>query len=237
MTHAELQELLGAYALDAVDPDEAAEIDAHLPECPRCRAEVAELREMAALLANSGADAPAGVWERISTTLNDAPPPLRLEVRRARVRRSVWLPVLGAAAAVVIAVLAISVVRLNRDIDDLQQARASTPDLAVAAEQALSAPNSRLARLTGDSGASAVAVIRANGQGFLLGNDLPAPSRRLYVVWGATASGQVTSLGTIPGPGVFAFTADASIQVVMLTDESEPVSVPTQAALVTGSLA
>ncbi len=36
MNHDEISELLGAFALDAVDPDEAAEINAHLAECPRC---------------------------------------------------------------------------------------------------------------------------------------------------------------------------------------------------------
>jgi anti-sigma factor RsiW len=240
MTHVELQELLGAYALDAVDPDEAAAIEAHLPECPRCRAEVAELREMSALLAHSGADAPDGVWERISSSLNDVAPPLRLDMRRPRTIPRSWSVVLGAAAAIVIAVLAVSVVRLNNHVDDLEAANrsnSSSIDIAAAAEQALNAPGSRIARLTGDGTPGAVVVMRPDGQGFLLARSLPAPTRKLYEVWGANATGKVTALGTIPGPGVFAFTADSSIEVVMLTDESEPVSSPSGPAVVTGTLA
>src|SRR3954452_7912184 len=122
MTHEQVQELLGAYAIDAVDGDEAQDIDAHLTECPRCRADVGDLREVAALLAHSGADAPDGVWDRIASSLGEAPPPLRLDVRRAtRGRPPVVTMIAIAAAAAVIVVLAVSVLHLNRQVDDLQQ--------------------------------------------------------------------------------------------------------------------
>jgi anti-sigma factor RsiW len=69
MTHSEISELLGAYALDAVSPEEAAEIEQHLAECPRCRAEVAAHREVAGVLGNLGGTAPAGLWSRIAGEL------------------------------------------------------------------------------------------------------------------------------------------------------------------------
>jgi anti-sigma factor RsiW len=69
LSHEEAAELLGAYALDALDPDEAALVEAHLDECPRCRAEVARHHEVAGLLANSGAEAPAELWDRIAGRL------------------------------------------------------------------------------------------------------------------------------------------------------------------------
>lgn len=71
-------ELLGAYALDAVDDDEREAIELHLVDCPRCRAEVAEHREVAAFLSQSGAPAPAGVWDRIAAELSPPAPPLRM---------------------------------------------------------------------------------------------------------------------------------------------------------------
>ncbi len=76
--HAELQELLGAYALDAVEPEEAAAIERHLPTCPRCRNELADHREVAALLGYAGGSAPSGVWDRIIASLEEPPPALRL---------------------------------------------------------------------------------------------------------------------------------------------------------------
>jgi hypothetical protein len=76
--HEEVQELLGAYALDAVEPDEAAAIERHLPTCPRCRIELADHREVAALMGYAGADAPSGVWDRIIASLEEPPPALNL---------------------------------------------------------------------------------------------------------------------------------------------------------------
>ena len=77
-THHDIQELLGAFALDAVDDDERDVIQAHLASCPRCRAEVEGHRETAALLAHSGERAPEGVWDRIAEALDEAPPVLDL---------------------------------------------------------------------------------------------------------------------------------------------------------------
>ncbi len=120
LTHEQIEELLGAYCLDAVDADERDAIEAHLPECPRCRAEVAELREVAALLANNNTEAPEGLWDRIAEAIDDTPPPMRLDVRR-RPRRD-WVPILLSAAAIVtILLLGWQVLDLRRENDRIQQ--------------------------------------------------------------------------------------------------------------------
>lgn len=69
MNHSEIEELLGVYALDAVDAQEAQVVEEHLATCPRCRAEVAAHREVAAMLGNAGGEAPEGLWERIAGEL------------------------------------------------------------------------------------------------------------------------------------------------------------------------
>ena len=69
--HDEVRELLGAYALDAVDPDEAFAVEAHLKDCPQCRDEVEQHRSVAALLGNAGSAAPAGLWDRIAASLDE----------------------------------------------------------------------------------------------------------------------------------------------------------------------
>ena len=242
MIHEELQQLLGAYAVDAVDADEAAAIEAHLGECPRCRAEVAELREVAALLSHSGADAPQGVWDRIASSLTEPPPPLRLEVQRGRrLSHRRLLPAAAmAVAAAALVVMGLGLLRLRGQVDDLRNTRAhanDTTQVALAATEALSSPDARIARLAGDRGQIAVAVVRSNGQAYFLGASLPNLDHRIYELWGATASGQVTSLGTLPGPGIYAFTADRSVQVVMVTEENAPVPAPTNPAIATGTLA
>ena len=74
MAHHEIEELLGAYALDAVDAEEARVVEEHLLVCPRCRAEVAEHREVAALLTSGTSEpVPDGVWNRIAADLGDSP--------------------------------------------------------------------------------------------------------------------------------------------------------------------
>src|SRR5580692_982792 len=103
MEHDEIESLLGAYALDAVDPDEALEIEAHLSTCPRCRAELAAHREVAALLGNSGSEAPHGLWDRIASQLGDeadvpAPGALIASLRRPARRQRFIRPALAAAA-------------------------------------------------------------------------------------------------------------------------------------------
>ena len=74
-TEAEIEELLGAYALDALEPDEALMVEAHLSECVRCSAEVARHHEVAGLLANSGGVAPDELWDRIAERLDTAGAP------------------------------------------------------------------------------------------------------------------------------------------------------------------
>ena len=69
MDHTQIEELLGVYALDALDPGTAAEVEVHLEGCVRCAVEVAQHHEVAGLLANSGGTAPAGVWTGIAEQL------------------------------------------------------------------------------------------------------------------------------------------------------------------------
>ncbi len=53
----ELDDLLGAYALDAVSPDEARRVEDYLAVNPKAAAEVREHREVATMLAFTGMDA------------------------------------------------------------------------------------------------------------------------------------------------------------------------------------
>ncbi len=73
--HEEIQELLGAYALDAVDPDTAALVEHHLETCVRCSVEVAHHHEVAGLLANAGGESPPEVWDGIAARIDGSVPP------------------------------------------------------------------------------------------------------------------------------------------------------------------
>jgi anti-sigma factor RsiW len=74
-SHSEIQELLGVYALDAVDKETAEMVERHLETCVRCSAEVAQHHEVAGLLANTGEDSPAELWDGIASHLDGSTPP------------------------------------------------------------------------------------------------------------------------------------------------------------------
>ncbi len=231
----EIEALLGAYALDAVDPDEREAVELHLPECPRCRAELREHLEVAALLAE-GAPAPDGLWARIADSLEEPPPALRLAVQpepveaRAdaetgvapvvpigspRPRPSRWVLGMVAAAAAVIAVLGIVVVRQEERIDDLDE-EVAVPTLDAAAGEAMADPSSTKTVLTDPAGGvlSATAVVTPAGTGYLVTPNLPVlPDDRTYQLWGIVGE-QVISLGVLGAqPSVSVFEVDDKVAV------------------------
>ena len=81
-THEELEVLVSAHALDALEPGEADAVQAHLAGCASCRAAFDEALETAAALALSvpGAEPPADLRDRILTvaraTPQEAPEPV-----------------------------------------------------------------------------------------------------------------------------------------------------------------
>lgn len=222
LTHAEIQELLGVYAIDAVDPDEAAVLEHHLVDCPRCRAEVAEHREAATLLSFSGTDAPDGMWSRIASSLEETPPPMDLPrvvpMRRAVPRRFAVLA--AAAAVVVIALLGVQVVQQGDRIDQMS-AVFDQRGLDQAAAAAALAPDARTARLQSDDGSQFVdAVVLPSGQGYLVAANLPGLDRdQTYQLWGVMDA-QTVSLGVLGADAVvIPFKAAGPLRALAITAE------------------
>ena len=230
-THDEIAELLGVYALDAVDDEERAAVEAHLASCPRCAAEVAEHREVAAQLANDGGAAPEGVWQRIVDSLEEAPPSFDLlDERRRREgpeatvsplapRRSFrqWLPLSAAAAVLVVAGL-VAGITLAGDGGSSERDRTQHSDVARAAHDD---PDSvRVDLRSPDDDVRATAVVAPDGSGYILGSSLPElDDDRTYQLWGVR-EGAVISLGILGNePEVVAFHMDQSIEALAITAE------------------
>jgi anti-sigma factor RsiW len=228
-THEELAELLGAYALDAVDDTdgEREAVRLHLLECARCRAEVEEHREVAALLAHAGEPAPPAAWDRIAAAVEgDAPPapapvllPAPATTRRAD--RRWWArpaPLLAAAAVVVIAALGALALDANRRLDDLEGDRG----VAAAMTDAMADPDSTVVDLEGDVSVRAVVV---DGTGYLAAEDLPpAPDGRTYQLWGGDDGGMVSLgvLGSEPADVVAFEAGDARVLALTVEDGPQP---------------
>ena len=257
----EFSELLGAYALDAVDPDEREAIERHLVDCPRCRAEVAEHREVAAYLSHTGAAAPEGVWDRIAADLAPPAPPMRMTIlpsgeaakaaadaapsadgagsvtsidRAPSAGRRPSRPMLAvlAIAACIIVVLGVVVAAQSRRVVGDRTVEEMASD-AVA--------DSKLkVDLTGDAG-SARAVVGADGTGYLIMDGVAAPADGdVYQLWGKV-DGTVLSLGTFGAAEVVPFSVDperiGDIELFAVTQEKAPgVIESTQTPIMAGTV-
>lgn len=235
--HDEIAELLGAYALDAVDGDEAAAVEAHLAVCPRCAAEVADHREVAAMLAHTGAPAPEGLWSRIAASLEEPPPemdiPLLAPARTARAgvvdladrrrqRAARWMPGAAVAAALVVVALVTGIVVSDDGTGDPPQQQMAAPVLEDVARRVMNDPDAVRVVLTSSEGdLEAPAAIDVDGSGYLMGNTLPALDEALtYQLWGISGD-MVVSLGVLgASPGVVAFHVDEGVERLAITQEA-----------------
>jgi anti-sigma-K factor RskA len=176
-----IDDLLAVYALDAVDDDERALVDDYLRENPRAMAEVVSYREALSYL-HAGTAAPAGLWDRIASELDSAPPPLRLDAFRPP-RRKPRARLLAIAAAVVVLIAAGGVVaqqsRSERDGDSVAAA------IEREAAEAQRDPRSRTLLLRDGGGAVSVAAhAEFDGDVFVMAAPLPALSGdRTYQLW------------------------------------------------------
>lgn len=217
-THDDVEELLGAYALDALELKEAEAVELHVRECPRCRAEVEEYRETAAMLAFSGIDAPPGVWERIQASLEEAPPELAL-ARVIPIRPSLWQAwgtKMAAAAAVVIAVVALGV-SVARDRDG-RNARSS--DLALA--RVVKDPDATPVHLVSKGGSSADVVL-LDGNAYLVKDSLPPLSTgETYQLWGQQGETKVSLAVLGPDPQPVKLPLGGKYEALAITAEKSP---------------
>lgn len=231
MTHDEVVELLGAFALDATGPEERAQVEAHLAECPRCRSEVDAHREMAAVLAGQGSEAPPGLWDKIAYAIADGaagaaetgPDPVlpgRPAALSAAHRRSRWLPglALAAVAAAVLAFLGTEEASLHNQVEDLRRQ---------VSEQALSSwvkePHYTVTMVNTSHVRVVQVYLDHQGQAVMYAPSLPnLPSTRTYQMWGLS-HGQAVSLGLVGrGAGALAtFSVGPSTTKIMVTAEPE----------------
>ena len=219
-----IEELLGAYALDAVDDEERRLVEAFLETDPEARAEVQAYREAAAGLSAGSPPAPPAVWARIVAAIESpapAPGPRLAAVLPQAGRRRWGVPLLAAAAAAILVVGAVVVASSFGDdgpSGDIQSADA----LEQAYGEAWADPQGRRTQLTsGDQSFTADAVVGPDGLGFVAAKRLPTlPPEETYQLWAVYADGDVISLGVLgPRPGIQPFTATGDVEGIVITQE------------------
>jgi hypothetical protein len=256
MNHDAIIELLGAFALDAVDPDEAAAVRDHLAGCPACRDEVAQHHQTAGILAPTGGEPPAHLWEGISSRLGqpglpavpvaaDQPQPAaRPHPAPKRPDRPRWGLRIGAlvaaAAAAAIAALGVEVGRLDHRLNQVAAATGAQ-NLSDAARNALLNPQTQRILLNGPGPRPQVlaeVVAGTPSTAFLFNRGLPALSAaRTYQLW-LTGQGRTVSIGLLgANPGTVAFALGPGVPSRGFAVTVEPVNgsiVPTLPMVASG---
>jgi anti-sigma-K factor RskA len=187
-----LHDLTAAYALDALDPEDAREYEVHLARCERCRDELASLSDAAGALA-------------YATEAPPPPPELRARIlqqaRRERPNvvplRPRWVvPVAAAAAVAAVAavVLGIWAASLSNRLGSRTEALNDQQRITAV----LSDPGSRRNAFADDRG---TLVVSPSGDAVLVMNRLAsARPGRTYEAWIASAAGPQPA-GTFDGGG------------------------------------
>jgi anti-sigma-K factor RskA len=227
----EVEELIGAYALDAVDGDERAAIERLIEDEPDLRAELDSYRKIAAVLAEAVDPRPSTpspkVWQGIKASISTASAtdamPLPLSPTR-ELRRQRWFS--WAATAVSVAAITVAV-GLGVRVANLQQQVDETPSgsvLEAALEAAIASPGATLATMQSPADAAAArasVVVGADGVGYVYADTLPALSTdRTYQLW-AIVDGTVISAGVMGAdPGISPFHVVGNIDGFAITEEA-----------------
>jgi Putative zinc-finger len=180
--HDELRDLLGVYALDAVDDDERDEVATHLEGCAECRRELAVLQTSVAHLSGVGDEFGELALRAVGGPIVGSP-----RRRRADVVALVVLAVLVAAAG-------IFVVRERQATAELrEQLDATSKPLDVLAEATVDGSDVRL--VGGDRVVDV--VVLADGRSLLWRDNLARLAPDLaYHLWGVV-DGDVVDVGPL----------------------------------------
>jgi anti-sigma-K factor RskA len=187
--------LAAAFVLNALDPEEAAEFQAHLAQCETCALDVQEMRETTAALATAVAEQPpATMRDRVLAKAAITPQIERPglpdgvvdlgEQRRRRKGVNRWLAGVAAAGLVAAGALGVSTYQANQRADDAQ----------VAADQMsalLADPNAVVehAEVTG-GGAGTLVMSPEEGRALFMAADLANPGAdQTYQLWAIDESG------------------------------------------------
>ncbi|HEY3724790.1 MAG TPA: anti-sigma factor [Acidimicrobiia bacterium] len=235
----ELRELLGAYALDALDPDERAQVDELLLADASARAELHELEHAAAWLGHASLRPPESAWQAIAARMDDdgavvatpvAPEP---QSSARALRRPQWAPRWLVAAAVV-AVLLFG----TAGVIALVGGGTSSRSPSAAFQAAEQNPKARTVILRSTDGRySAPVAVLPDGIGYLSTAAMPtAAAGRDLQVWSITPEGPV-SIGLVHGGDVHRFRVAPATTRLAVTSEPKGGSIaPTGNPIVSGAL-
>ena len=190
MEQLSLHDYTAAYALDALDRDEARRYEEHLATCETCREQLAQLSSSAGALAFA-VESPAPPPELRSRML-DAARAERPNVKPLPTRWSRGTAVLAAVAAVAAIGLGIWSIHLSHSLDNERNARERITNI-------ITTPTASIVRVTGQT--SGTLLVTPSGDATLIVSQLPeAPKGKVYEAW-VIRNDKPVRAGTFPGGG------------------------------------
>jgi anti-sigma-K factor RskA len=239
------RELLGAYALDAVDDVERRRVKKLLASDGAAQTELDQFEGVVDALGDAvEVDPPASLWTAIQNAIDaDVAVDSPTQASPAQTTSSSskkWnfrTPVLAAAAVLAVFVIGGSIFVSARQDNNVPDSIAA---MTAMANDAASKPGSRTGVLSDPQQTMSVkVVVDAQGHGFLMTDPLPTlPQDETYQLWAAN-DGTMISLGMLgSNPQMSLVSIDASVTELALTREPVSGSVsPTHNPMATGSLA
>jgi len=266
LTHEDIELLLGAFVLHAVDADEFELIEQHLAVCPRCSSEVDDRNEIAAALGNVPAAVPEELWGRIADQLADPVDergavasgheqagnvvPLDGAARRSRqlprlpradaVVRLSRLTLAGVAAAAIV-LLAVNLSSANGRLAHEQSAmRGQAANAQIQA--ALASPGHQVVELRSGTNAQLAEFVVSHGVGYTVNSAMPTlAADETYQLW-ASIGGQPISLGLLgdhPARGAaFSLRGESgrAVDLLVTVEPAGGVVVPDRAPVASGRI-
>ena len=247
-THEQTVSELGAYALDAVSPDERAAIEEHLKTCEACRAELQAMSDTTAALGSTVPSHPmdqahaAAMKQRLlerARAEKRVVTPIQSVTIPARTRRLPWW--LAAAASAAFAVAMYRAIQAGHERDALRTELVAETMRSSALKDSLAQRERTLLAMAG-ADVKVVELVannrRPNARMFwaqstntwtMFAHNLPAPPQgRTYQLWLITRDGQRISAGTFAPDA--AGNAAVSAQYPLASDALQMIAVTEEPA-------
>lgn len=214
--HASFQENIPAYALGALDADEAAALEAHLQTCASCQTELTEYHALSQslLTAVPPKQPPSALRQRLQSRLPAA----------QRASRPQWWDFSFNRLVVGLAVLALLALNLA-SLMQVRQLQAQQARLlnqmadAQAALALLASPTLRVVAVEGNHVSGTLLLDRQNNQAVLIARNLPPlDENRVYQIWLIEPDQERVSAGLFRPEGSDTYTIKVLAPSQPLTD-------------------
>jgi anti-sigma-K factor RskA len=241
MNHQEAELLLGAYIIDAVEPNERTAIEAHLSDCATCRGEVDALRFTVGMLANEGGPAPTAIWGRIEDEINGSGdvvafrPPQHSRLRIPTIIASTAL----AVAAALTLIFGVEIHSLDSKVSRLG-AQVTTSATRAIATSALLQPGARRFSLESPHGKTVGSLVALQSGEVVLTSFLmhPLKATSTYQVWAIVDERPISLglLGNRPTVSVFHTGGRHAFEFAVTIEPAHGVAQPTGAPVATAAI-